>query len=166
MENNTLIIMEWKNLTECMEEYTEYLSEAVKKNMPTYYELRKNIVFNIEINSVTFEITFKAPEYWKYANFGRGPGKFPPPDKIDKWITRRKITPFPTKSGRTPTRSQLVFLISRKIAREGFEGSGFLQKGLADQADYWEERIETAVTADIEKEIMEFLSPLRGETII
>lgn len=158
--------MEWKNLQECMEEYREFVAEAVKNNMPSYYELKKNIVFNLQINDTLFEIEFKAPEYWKYANFGRGPGKFPPPDKIDKWITRRKITPFPTKDGRIPTQKQLVFLISRKIAREGFEGSGFLQKGLAEQSDYWDSRIEDAVTADIEVQIMEWLSPLRGETVI
>lgn len=158
--------MEWKNLTECMADYMEFLDEAIKNHMPKYYELRKNIVFNLQINDVTFEIEFKAPEYWKYANFGRGPGKFPPPAAIDKWITRRKITPFPTKSGKTPTRSQLVYLISRKIAREGFKGSGFLEKGLAEQEDYWESRISTAVTNDIEAAIREWLSPVRGETIL
>ena len=149
-----------------MQDYTEFIDEAVKNNMPKYYELKKNMVFNLQINDTLFEIEFRAPEYWKYANYGRGPGKFPPSDVIDKWITRRKITPFPSSSGRIPSRSQLVYLISRKIAREGFKGSGFLEKGLAEQEEYWESRITSAVTADIEANIMEWLSPLRGSTII
>lgn len=158
--------MEWKNLNIVMNSYMEFVQEAVKENMPTYYELRDNIRFDLKVNDNTFEIEFAAPEYWKYANYGRGPGKFPPSDAIDAWITRRKITPYPTRKGKLPTRSQLVYLISRKIAEEGFKGSGFLEKGLAEQADYWEERITNAVTADIENEIYAWLSPLMGPTFI
>lgn len=158
--------MEWNHLNETMEEYARYVEEAVKNNMPEYYELKHNITFYLEVNDTTFEIWFKAPEYWKFANYGRGPGKFPPPDKIEKWIIRRKITPYPTRNGRTPTRKQLTYLISRKIAEEGFKGSGFLEKGLDQQQDYWEDRIATAVTLDINDQIMEWLSPLMGTTII
>lgn len=158
--------MEWNHLNETMEEYARYVEEAVKNNMPDYYELKNNINFFLEVNDTTFEIWFKAPEYWKFANYGRGPGKFPPPDKIEKWIIRRKITPYPTRNGRTPTRKQLTYLISRKIAEEGFKGSGFLEKGLDQQQDYWEDRIATAVTLDINDQIMEWLSPLMGTTII
>ena len=158
--------MEWNHLKETMEDYTEYVEEAVKNNMPDYYELKNNITFFLEVNDTTFEIWFKASEYWKFANYGRGPGKFPPPDKIEKWIIRRKITPYPTRSGRIPTRKQLTYLISRKIAEEGFKGSGFLEKGLDEQQSYWEDRIATAVTLDINDQIMEWLSPLMGTTII
>ncbi len=158
--------MEWTHLTEVMEEYREFVEEAVKSNMPSYYELKHNISFILSINSVLFEIEFKADEYWKYANYGRSPGKFPPSDAIDRWITRRKIVPYPSSSGKTPSRSQLVYLISRKIAREGFKGSGFLEKGLKEQEDYWEERIEEAVTNDIFTQVTEWMTPLYGETII
>lgn len=158
--------MEWTHLNETMEEYARYVEEAVKNEMPDYYELKNNINFFLEVNDTTFEIWFKAPDYWKFANYGRGPGKFPPPDKIEKWIIRRKITPYPTRNGRTPTRKQLTYLISRKIAEEGFKGSGFLEKGLDQQQDYWEDRIATAVTLDINDQIMEWLSPLMGTTII
>ena len=158
--------MKWTNLINCLEEYSEFLEASVRGKMPAYYELKRNIVFNLQINSTVFEIEFRAPEYWKYANYGRSPGKFPPPDVIDSWITRRKITPYPTRDGRLPSRKQLVYLISRKIAEKGFEGSGFLEAGLKEQQDYWEERIQEAVTADIEEEIFSWLSPVSGPTII
>ena len=87
-------------------------------------------------------------------------------DKIEDWIKRRKIAPYPTKDGRVPTRKQLSFLIARKIAREGFEGSGFLEKSLKEQEEYWEERISDAIYQDIEVQIMEWLSPFRGSTIL
>lgn len=149
-----------------MEDYRKFLETATRDNMPKYYELKKKITFTLQVNDTLFEIEFNAPEYWKYANYGRGPGKFPPPDRIEDWIKRRKISPYPTKSGRIPTRKQLAYLIGRKIAKEGFEGSGFLEKSLAEQADYWEERISEAISSDIELEIMEWLNPFKGPTII
>lgn len=158
--------MKWLNLINTMEDYRRFLDEVTKDNMPSYYELKKKISFTLQVNDTVFEIEFNAPEYWKYAEFGRGPGKFPPLDKIEEWITRRKITPYPTKSGSVPTRPQLAYLIGRKIAKEGFEGSGFLQKSLKEQEDYWEERISDAVYMDIQAEIMEWLSPFRGPTIV
>ena len=157
--------MKWANLTNTMEDYRKFLETVTKENTK-HYELSNNIKFNLQVNDTLFEIEFQAPSYWKYANYGRSPGKFPPPDKIEDWIIRRKITPYPTRSGKTPTRKQLTYLISRKIAREGFEGSGFLEKSLEEQQDYWEDRIKESISKDIELEIMEWLSPFRGKTII
>ena len=157
--------MKWTNLTNTMEDYRKFLEIATKDNTK-HYELSNNIKFNLQVNDTVFEIEFQAPSYWQYANYGRSPGKFPPPDKIEDWIIRRKITPYPTKSGKTPTRKQLTYLISRKIAREGFKGSGFLEKSLSEQQDYWEDRIKEAIGEDIELQIMEWLSPFRGPTII
>ena len=160
-----MIIMKWDNLRNTMEDYRKFLETATKDNIK-HYELANKIYFTLQVNDTLFEIEFNAPEYWKFANYGRSPGKFPPPDKIEDWIVRRKISPYPTKSGKTPTRKQLTYLISRKIAREGFEGSGFLEKSLSEQQDYWEDRIKEAISEDIELQIMEWLSPFRGETII
>lgn len=157
--------MKWTNLTNTMEDYRKFLEIATKDNTK-HYELSNNIKFNLQVNDTVFEIEFQAPEYWKYTNYGRSPGKFPPFDKIEDWIVRRKITPYPTKSGKIPTRKQLTYLISRKIAREGFKGSGFLEKSLSEQQDYWEDRIKEAIGEDIELQIMEWLSPFRGPTII
>ena len=157
--------MKWTNLQSCMEDYRKFLEVATKDNTK-HYELTNNIKFNLQVNDTVFEIEFQAPSYWRFANYGRSPGKFPPPDKIENGIIRRKITPYPTKSGKIPTRPQLTYLISRKIAREGFEGSGFLEKSLSEQQDYWEDRIKEAIGEDIELQIMEWLSPFRGPTII
>lgn len=148
-----------------MDDYRKFLETAAKDNTKGY-ELSKKIYFNLQVNDTLFEIEFNAPEYWKYANYGRGPGKFPPMDRIEDWIVRRKITPYPTKSGKLPTRKQLAYLIGRKIAKEGFEGSGFLEKTLGEQEDYWEERISDAISADIEAQIMEWLNPFNGPTFI
>lgn len=148
-----------------MEDYRKFLEEVTKDNTK-HYELSKSIKFNLQVNDTLFEIEFQAASYWYFANYGRGPGKFPPMDRIEDWIRRRKITPYPTKSGKLPTRKQLAYLISRKIAKEGFKGSGFLEKSLKEQQDYWEDRISDAISLDIEAQIMEWLNPFNGPTII
>lgn len=148
-----------------MDDYRKFLEEVTRDNTK-HYELSKKITFTLQVNDTLFEIEFNAPEYWRYANYGRGPGKFPPLYKIEDWIKRRKISPYPLKSGRIPTRPQLAYLIARKIAKEGFKGSGFLEKSLSEQQLYWEERISDAISRDIEAEIMEWLNPFRGPTII
>lgn len=158
--------MEWTNLIKVMTDYRDFVETTMLAKMPHYYELKKKITFHLRMNDTLFQIEFIAPEYWRWANFGRGPGKFPPPKVIDNWITRRKIVPYKLPSGITPTRKQLVYLISRKIATVGFKGSGFLEATIEEQQDYWETRITDAITDDIAAEAIQWLSPLRGRTII
>ena len=51
-----------------------FLSAAKNNNIPQYYELKDKISFKIDVSGNLFEVTFNAPEYWKYANYGRRPG--------------------------------------------------------------------------------------------
>ena len=55
--------MKWDNLTRVMEEYKEFIDEAMRNNMPAYYELKKTITFDFQINDNLFEISFEAPDY-------------------------------------------------------------------------------------------------------
>ena len=66
-------------------------------------------------------------DYWKWAEYGRKPGKFPPIEKIKEWIKVKPILPRPT-DGKLPTENQLAFLIARKIATKGTKGSGVYAK--------------------------------------
>lgn len=158
--------MKWNETIKTLEEYKNYLEKEAKDNMGRDWRLRKDIVFNLQVNDDVFEITFKAKSYWIFAERGRRPGKFPPPKAIDAWITRRRIVPYPLPSGRVPTRPQLVYLISRKIARDGTEGKHFLHTSITKDENLWEDRIKDALTTDIENELSEWLSPLSGVTSI
>lgn len=158
--------MEWKNTISTLEEYRKFIEDTAKGEMPRDWRLRKDIVFNLQINDDVFEITFKAKSYWIFAERGRRPGKWPPFSKIEDWIVRRRITPYPLPSGRIPTRKQLTFLISRKIGLKGTEGRHFINRAITKDEKYWTERLKDALTADITSEINEWLSPLSGVTSI
>lgn len=59
-------------------------------------------------------------DYIKYIVLGRGPGKFPPPDKMTDWVEANPDVLARAKQVfKYLTAQQLGYLIGRKIAREG-----------------------------------------------
>jgi hypothetical protein len=60
------------------------------------------------------------PDYVEYLFYGRGPGKFPPPDKMTAWVEANPdVLDQAKKVFKYITSQQLGYLIGRKIAREG-----------------------------------------------
>ena len=155
--------MNWNNLKKCLEEYSIYLLQASRNNMPTYYELKDKIKFVMNVNGNFYEIEFNAPSYWKYANDGRRPGKMPPVNVIAEWIERRNITPHALKNGKTPEPEQLPYMIANAIARDGTKFHGptgihFLEKSIDEQKAYWDEKISEAISNDIIAELDSFFN--------
>ena len=155
--------MKWNHLQKVIERYMYFLSAAKNNNIPQYYELKDKISFKVDVSGNLFEVTFNAPEYWKYANYGRPPGKMPPVSAIEEWITRRRIVPEPNTS--TPNVTSLAYVIARKIGKEGTKGTKFLEKSLDEQKEYWMSTISSAIGEDILEEIDSWLSPLGGTVI-
>lgn len=107
-----------------------------------------------EYNGNLFELYFNLPDYWQYAENGRRPGKFPPPDAILKWIQFKRLVPRPGRDGKLPSTNQLVYLISRKIALEGTKGKHIFKKTLDDpNLDKLADKLVELITAEFEKEI-------------
>ena len=150
--------MNWNNLKKCLEEYSMYLLQAARNNMPTYYELKDKIKFVMNVNGNFYEIIFNAPAYWKYANDGRPPGKMPPVNVIADWVKRRNITPYALKNGKLPTTDQLAFMIAKKIGRDGTTGIHFLEKSIDEQKSYWDDKISEAISNDIIAELDSFFN--------
>ena len=155
--------MKWNHLQKVIERYMYFLSAAKNNNIPQYYELKDKISFKVDVSGNLFEVTFNAPEYWKYANYGRPPGKMPPVSAIEEWITRRRFVPEPNTS--TPNVTSLAYVIARKIGKEGTKGTKFLEKSLDEQKEYWMSTISSAIGEDINEGIDEWLSPLGGTVI-
>lgn len=151
--------MNWNNLQRVLEEYSAFLDTTAKGNIPSDWRLKSSISFDLEVGNNLYEITFRAPEYWKYANYGRRPGKMPPVSEIEKWVIRRRIAPRATANGKVPSTTSLAYLIARKIGRAGVKGNDFLDKTLATDEQRWEEKITDAIVSDISTQLTEWLSP-------
>ena len=155
--------MNWNNLKKCLEEYSMYLLQTARNNMPTYYELKDKIKFVMNVNGNFYEIIFNAPKYWEYANYGRPKGGRPPISVIAEWIERRNITPQALKNGKKPEPKQLPFMIANAIARDGTKFHGptglhFLEKSIDEQKSYWDDKISEAISNDIIAELDSFFS--------
>lgn len=111
-----------------------------------------NFTWVTEMNGTMFELYFVLPDYWIYAEEGRRPGKFPPPSAILKWIQFKRLVPK-SYNGKVPTTSQLVYLISRKIAEKGTKGKHLLQETIDDTYDTLVDQLVNAITKEMEKEI-------------
>ena len=105
-----------------------------------------------EYNGSMFALYFILPDYWEYAENGRRPGKFPPPDAILKWVQFKRLVPRAI-NGKVPTTNQLVYLISRKIATKGTEGKHLLQQTIDETYDTLVDRLIEALTNQLDKEI-------------
>lgn len=154
--------MTFTHLKKTLEEYSLYLLDATRKNMPNYYKLKDNISFTVDIDGNFYNILFKGPEYWKYTEYGRKPGKCPPMSVIEKWIDIRHITPYPTAKGKLPTKKQLAFLISRAIGRDGTKSTPiyFLGRSLDEDRSYWNVAIDKSTFEDINEYLDEFLKKI------
>lgn len=87
-------------------------------------------------------------DYWQYVEYDTRP-HWPPKGSLLQWIELKPIIPSPDRNGRIPTPEQLDFLIRRKIAREGTEGTHDLYGTIEELNAVYEERIIEAVTADV-----------------
>ena len=120
-----------------------------------------NFKWTTEWKDNLFEVYFELPPYFHFAENGRRPGKFPPPDVILKWVQFKRIVPRPGRDGKVPSTNQLVYLISRKIATKGTEGKHLFEKTLDDtNLDNLADKLVELITAEFEKEIEKYIESL------
>lgn len=143
----------WENLTTVLEEYAVELRNLYQDNLIAEDkiatgELLNNVDYVIEKDDRCIEVSLKLEDYYKYIEYGRQPGKFPPPDKIKEWIMVKPILPTPYR-GKLPTPDQLAYLIGRKIALEGIEPTPVLERSIQSVNTKFEERIMDAIDKDV-----------------
>lgn len=123
--------------------------------------LQTDIKFQVYSNSGNFEINFELPDYWYYAEHGRGPGKMPPKGSLMQWMKFKQILPSPItlSSGKTvlPSMESLEFLIRRKIGEHGTQGQHTWE--LTEQQ--MKDRLISDVKAALTKDFTEYLDSLR-----
>ena len=143
----------WENLSTVLEEYiievrNLYQDKLISEDKIASGDLLNNVNYLIEKDDRQIEVSLRLEDYWKYVEYGRNPGKFPPVDKIKEWIDVKPILPD-NRNGKLPTPDQLAFLIGRKIAEEGIEATNALQDSVKEVNNRFEKRIEDAITQDV-----------------
>ena len=114
-----------------------------------------NATYDVEVDDGTYRVFLNVPYYYDYVENGRGPGKFPPVDKIKKWIEIKPIVPYSDKYGKVPTTNQLAFLISRKISEEGIPPVPLLKETLENQSKSAIDEFVSSLMEEIANQVFE-----------
>lgn len=107
----------------------------------------------IQFKNNKFEADISIASYWKYVEYGRRPGKFPPINKILNWIKVKPVIPRPMNGLKPPTEPQLAFLIARKIARDGIKAGNQFKEALDMTWNRHYNNISIAITEDLNQAI-------------
>ena len=158
-----------QNFLSTLDEYAQKAKELYKrkltdKEINASYKLLNSVETTVKRNDDEFTVTINLEDYWIYVENGRGPGKFPPIDKILSWIRVKPVIPYSDSRGRLPTEEQLAFLISRKIAEQGTEGRNVLFETVDELNRYYLPKLQQALDRDFarfESEIVSYVSSIR-----
>ena len=157
--------IQWNHLREVLNRYAEVFIRKAQDHLQENGSIASGtlsesmVPYKVEIEDDAFRVYLEIEDYWKYVENGRGPGRYPPVDKIEKWITDKPIAPQPDNNGRIPTVKQLSFLIGRKIAEEGTTPQPFFERS---KEETWEDMEETVYDA-IREDIAEYVASLIGD---
>ena len=155
----------WYNLEQALYKFLNaFIEEYRKKLIESGKSASGRLVNSIQFPNITFtgtgyEGTISLEDYWKYVEFGRKPGRFPPPNVILSWIQIKPILPRPVNNI-TPTQEQLAFLIGRKIATEGIEPGNQMQETFDIVFEQYESILSEAISQDIEEQLEVIYTPL------
>lgn len=144
------------SVTPILRHYGQLIIDALKKNLEivippkkfnsmSYGVLWQSIDFSVTIFSNTYTMSIEMENYWRWVEFGRKAGKFPPIDSMIKWTLgrgfsmeevaardreRRGIKTQRKPINRESVRRSLAFRTGRKIAKFGTTPTHFASKVL------------------------------------
>lgn len=147
----------FNNLQQVLDDFTKdvaetYRSLLLRDGKNATGELISSIrPMTPELVDGTFQCSLSLAPHWKYVENGRRPGKFPPIGNILEWV---KVKPELARPNRLDRKElapkQLAFLVARKIATKGIQPGNQLEEAMDIVYARWKDRIDAAITADIE----------------
>lgn len=154
-ETNMDELIKFPNLEQVLKEYGFAVQELYKQNLlnddkKASGQLLDSVRYIYTQENNSFIISLNLAYYWRYVEYGRRPGKFPPPDKILEWIRIKPVLPRPMANGKLPTEQQLAYLIGRKIATKGIDAGNQLHNTVEEINEKYALKISEAINKDIE----------------
>lgn len=149
----------WENTQAVLSEYSELLKKTYRENLAhegtnASNTLSDTLSTEVVVDGRTLCVELTLQDYWKYVEYGRKPGKFPPISKIEGWIKVKPVIPRPMKNGKVPKPKQLAFLIGRKIAKQGTKGTQALTRASMRTFSSFQAALEQAIAKDVEDNIV------------
>lgn len=169
------LVQRWKHVHRVLNDFgkelvEEYVRNIEERGINASKKLAESVKYEIYVGDRKMGVDLRLADYWKYVEYGRRAGKFPPLDSIEQWIKVKGIQPMTrTQSsvkrwtqhrgsircneGSIPSIKSLAYLIGRKIAEEGIQPRPILTTALDDVFKRFDEALNNAVTEDIKVEV-------------
>ena len=151
-------LIDFPNLKATLDDLARDIAQAYKDELtehghfttlgPEARKLLNSIRTQVVVGDTAYEVQMTLEHYWKYLEEGTRP-HWPPPGPIGRWIEFKPVIPRPDASGRIPSPKSLEYLIRRKIARVGTEGTHDLQTAKDNILPWYRERLEAALGRDL-----------------
>lgn len=122
------VIIDYTNTRAVMQEYAREAAEIYKRQLAEHgrnatKELINSVHTEVRVGKDTIAVDMDLASYWKYVEWDTRP-HWAPPGVLERWIVAKRLVPM--RDSTLPERTQikqLDFLIRRKIAREGTQGT-------------------------------------------
>lgn len=124
-----------------------YYTELEKSGRRASGELLSSISTVVVVGEQIIAVDMNLAEHWKWVENDTRPHWAPKGCLLD-WIRMKPVLPTPRADGSLPTPEQLDYLIRRKIAAKGTEGSHDLEKSVKALNEAYIEKIADAMAED------------------
>lgn len=147
-------LIDFPALERVLQDFAKDFEENYKDTLRQHGRIASGDLINsvkTKVNTGTgyYEVTVTLKDYWKYVENGTRP-HWPPRDAILRWIQIKPVILYPDSNGRLPSPESLAFLISRKIATVGTEGSHDMQSVKDALIPLFRQRIAEALGNDMQ----------------
>lgn len=162
-------LLQFPHITSILETYAEelrklYRENLVKSDALATEQLYNTATYQVTRDGLTWEVSLSLQDYWKYVEEGTKP-HWTPTEAITKWVRVKPVIPRPDAFGRIPSEKSLVYLIRRKIAREGTEGRHDLLNAVQECNRRFLRDLETACQLDIDNLASVAIQPLADKPL-
>lgn len=163
--------LRWEHLRGVLNDFgaelvEQYIANLDQRSIHATRDLANSVHYTVVVDDRCIAVDISLLDYWKYVEYGRRAGKFPPLDSIEEWIKVKGIQPMTNtqasvkrwaqkrgrlrrNDGRIPSIKSLAYLIGRKIKEEGIQPRPVLATAIDDVY----KRFETAITEAMAKDI-------------
>lgn len=150
-------LIKYDHLREVLERYAvelrnEYQDNLIRSDRVASGDLLNTVEYEVKDKNGTYTVSLRLQDYWKWVESGRPPtergGNGDLRTAILEWIKIKPVLPHTDKNGKLPTPQQLAYLISRKIHKEGYEGTQDLRKATESVWDRFVYEIYEAIDKD------------------
>lgn len=104
-------------------------------------------------NHSVYKVYLHHKPYLKYIENGTRP-HWAPIDPLIRWVKEKRIPTGDGKKGNLPTEKQVAYMVQHKIAKEGTQGTPYVEQTQDVVYPKFEKRIQEAVWEDVNDAIM------------